>query len=327
MDRYGSATAARSGKLGAVRVLRPLALTLLAACGSLAYYDPDGDGGRGPRETGELTDTVPIGDDDDDDDTIPTGPSSEDCLAVGDEDADGDADCADPDCATTCDADDDGHLRRDLGGDDCDDGDPGVHPGVFDDCDGVDDDCSDTVDDGDGDTDGADACDDCDDADASRHPGAVDTCDGVDSDCDAEDCVGFGDGFEAGSFGPEWVRGGDRGFFVTDVDVHSGTWSARSYNIGDGSTSTLEITLTFATDGAITFWHTGDTEACCDKLRIHQDGTMLGVWSGSWAWTETTYPVTAGVHTFVWRYSKDGSESHGTDRVFVDDIFAANGVP
>ncbi len=301
----------------------PLVATLaLAACGSLSYYEPTTD--VGPAETGQPATTGIVGDDDDDD---TTGPPVEDCLAPGDEDADGDADCADPDCATTCDADEDGVITRDLGGEDCDDGDPDVRPGVFDDCDGEDDDCNDVADDGDADRDGATVCADCDDGDAGRHPGAPDVCDGFDADCDALDCSGFSDGFESGALGNDWVVDGTRGFVISQADAHSGTWSAKSGAISDYQTSTLELALDFSADGTISFWHTGETEACCDDLKFLVDGVVVDTWSGTWAWRQATFPVSAGSHRFVWRYRKDESRSNGSDRVFVDDVVATNGFP
>ncbi len=84
---------------------------------------------------------------------------------------------------------------------DCDDGDPSVYPGALETCNGVDDDCSGSVDEGiDLDGDGWYGCggDDCDDADDDIYPGAVEACNGVDDDCDgvADDGVdGDGDGW------------------------------------------------------------------------------------------------------------------------------------
>ncbi len=94
---------------------------------------------------------------------------------------------------------------------DCDDGDPGIHPGADELCNGIDDDCdgvsdeddaldavpwnADTDGDGYGDPDAtALACDappnyvgdatDCDDGDAAVFPGADELCNGLDDDCD-----------------------------------------------------------------------------------------------------------------------------------------------
>jgi hypothetical protein len=96
---------------------------------------------------------------------------------------------------------------------DCDDGDPGVHPGVHEYCNGFDDDCDGETDEGealdaevyyadrDGDGHGnprlarsacsvpegyVDETGDCDDDDATAHEGGEEVCDGADNDCDGE---------------------------------------------------------------------------------------------------------------------------------------------
>ena len=109
---------------------------------------------------------------------------------------------------TTCadDADGDG-VTADA---DCDDSDPSVHPFAEEVCDGVDNNCDGTIDEGvtatwyrdaDGDgigvsEDSVEACAqpsgyaardlDCDDADPGSYPGAAESCDGVDNDCDGD---------------------------------------------------------------------------------------------------------------------------------------------
>lgn len=109
----------------------------------------------------------------------------------GDGDGYGRADGAACLCAPT------GILTASVPGD-CDDEDPGRHPGLEDVCNGVDDDCNGLPDEGcdvDGDGWCASAVEgdpaacphgggDCDDLDASVHPGAVETCNGKDDDCD-----------------------------------------------------------------------------------------------------------------------------------------------
>ena len=72
---------------------------------------------------------------------------------------------------------------------DCDDEDPGRHPGVTDLCNGTDDDCDGQVDEvsTDADGDGYSDCVDCDDSDPTVHPFAADICgDVIDRDCDGE---------------------------------------------------------------------------------------------------------------------------------------------
>ena len=90
-----------------------------------------------------------------------------------DDDGDGHSECGDP-----------------VVGGDCDDGDPGIHPGADEGCDGVDTDCDGWPAPAEEDLDGdgfAPCSGDCDEADAQVHPGAAEACDGaLDNDCDGQ---------------------------------------------------------------------------------------------------------------------------------------------
>ncbi|HLC76389.1 MAG TPA: MopE-related protein [Candidatus Peribacterales bacterium] len=88
---------------------------------------------------------------------------------------------------------------------DCNDTSSGVYPGAAEQCNGVDDDCSGTIDEGfDADNDGyytgGGVCGaiDCNDGNATINPGATEVCDAVDNNCDGTANEGFdqdGDGF------------------------------------------------------------------------------------------------------------------------------------
>ncbi|MBI2377320.1 MAG: putative metal-binding motif-containing protein [Deltaproteobacteria bacterium] len=135
--------------------------------------------------------------------------ATESCGDALDQDCDGDPSNGCPACNTSVDADFDGSNQC-L---DCDDSNGAVRPGVAERCDGVDQDCDGTTDEGfDGDSDGYTTCGtvpgggidparvDCDDANAAKHPGACELCtlagapvacgaandggNGVDEDCD-----------------------------------------------------------------------------------------------------------------------------------------------
>ncbi|MCB9664710.1 MAG: putative metal-binding motif-containing protein [Alphaproteobacteria bacterium] len=110
-----------------------------------------------------------------------------------------------------------GHTRED---DDCDDTDPGVHPGAEESCDSAEDaNCDGYQGDADPDRDGFPACEDCGEGDPKVYPGAPETWyDGIDQDCAGDD---------------DWDRDGDGHRLPTapgggddcddgDPDVHPG---------------------------------------------------------------------------------------------------------
>jgi len=177
-------------------------------------FDGDGDGDDCSVDCDDNDDTLDTLDIDGDGQTSCDGDCDDADAAIDNLDLDGDGQTScDGDCDDTdpdlnrLDGDGDGYDSCDDG--DCDDDDPGAYPGAPESCNGVDDDCGGTVDegfDGDGDsytTCGADgtpgtADDDCDDADATTYPGAPELCDGLDNNCNgvvpADELDADGDG-------------------------------------------------------------------------------------------------------------------------------------
>lgn len=132
-----------------------------------------------------------------------------------------------------------------------------------------------------------------------------------------------GEGFESNSFTAlPWVNTSAMPWAIVTgtSNVHSGSFAAKSGAIGNNGSTTLQLTLNVAAPGNIRFWRKVSSENNYDFLKFFVDGTEMGSWSGTVAWGEMTYPVSAGSHTFKWTYSKDVSQASGSDCAWIDDI-------
>ncbi|MEK7632529.1 MAG: putative metal-binding motif-containing protein [Patescibacteria group bacterium] len=211
---------------------------------------------------------------------------------------------ADEDCTAMEDLNCDGSFGyADADGDlvpaceDCDDTNANAYPGNTEVCDGVDNDCEDTVDedaadeltwyeDLDGDTYGDSdsttfACDepigyvadsaDCDDAAATVNPGAAEVCNDVDDDCDGgtdEDLAvtvyytdADGDGYGAGSGSSECADPGAGYSTVnTDCDDTNGAINPAAVETCDGEDNDCEGTVDEGAVDALTWFADGDND-------------------------------------------------------------------
>jgi hypothetical protein len=148
--------------------------------------------------------------------------------------------------------------------------------------------------------------------------------------CDPVTCVVVGcqphyqQDFEGAQMPSEFGSGGSAPWYLWSGNPHGGLQAARSGVIGHNANSELTLTLQYDTAGDLSFWHTENTELCCDFLELWIDGARTGYWSGS-PWTQETVNILPGKHTIVWRYYKDSGVAPSQDAVAIDDIAAGNG--
>jgi Zinc carboxypeptidase/Carboxypeptidase regulatory-like domain/FlgD Ig-like domain len=126
--------------------------------------------------------------------------------------------------------------------------------------------------------------------------------------------------FEDGLLGGCWTLGGNADWSLDINEVYEGFFSARSGSIGHGENSSIEISLYVPINDEISFYKKVSSEADFDYLKFYIDGELQEQWSGTEDWTRETYPVTAGVHTFIWSYVKDGGAQSGSDCGWIDNI-------
>mgnify|MGYP001365521734 CR=1 FL=1 len=120
------------------------------------------------------------------------------------------------------------------------------------------------------------------------------------------------------------------------LNVFTGGYSARSglntdittNNPGDNTLSDLEITMDVIQDGSISFYKKVSCEAqgnqWYDYLTFYIDDVEQDRWAGEVPWSQNSYNVTEGEHTFKWSFTKDEDSSDnipsGQDAVWIDNI-------
>ncbi|GEM_PF-2460376 len=129
----------------------------------------------------------------------------------------------------------------------------------------------------------------------------------------------WGDDFEGGELGDEWV-GGNFPWIISQTMPHGGVNNAENTDIDNNEIALMEVDLDFVQDGSVSFWFRTSTENNFDFLEFFIDDVEIDGWAGINPWTEFSVDVGAGAHTLRWQYSKDVSVSTADDTVWVDDI-------
>ena len=160
----------------------------------------------------------------------------------------------------------------------------------------------------------------------------------VSEDAPIGTAVSFGFVVEAGSYGFDQSFGTSIGLVLEDFetgdfsqfpwetnweisgDAYEGSYSVKSTNNSDNTTSELSVQLEVTSNGTISFFRKVSSEANYDYLYFYIDGSLQDQWAGEVPWGEVSYPVTYGTHTFTWEYYKDQSVSNGSDCAWVDYI-------
>ena len=127
--------------------------------------------------------------------------------------------------------------------------------------------------------------------------------------------------FETGDFSSfEWEFANNANWTIVDNGANNGTYCAKSGTISDRQSTSLVLTIEVLAAGDLSFYKKVSSENNYDFLRFYIDNVEKGSWSGNVNWSQESYPVTAGTHTFKWTYEKDAYVSNGSDCAWIDDI-------
>lgn len=129
--------------------------------------------------------------------------------------------------------------------------------------------------------------------------------------------------FESGNFNSfAWQFDGDAEWVITG-DAQEGSYCAMSGDIDDGQSTSMKLVVEFPYDDEVSFYRKLHCDYY-DKLFFLVDGQQYAMWQGGNStavpWEQFTYTIPQGVHTLEWKYKKDGSDSFGSDCVYVDNI-------
>ncbi len=127
--------------------------------------------------------------------------------------------------------------------------------------------------------------------------------------------------FESGDFSAfNWTQGNNP-WEITQSDVYEGTYCARSKTgLSNSSSSELSITLNVSQAGTISYYRKISSETNWDKFTFSIDGSVKETLSGDQDWEQVSFNVSAGNHTFLFKYTKDQSVSSGSDCAWIDNI-------
>ncbi|MDR0970724.1 MAG: C25 family cysteine peptidase [Lentimicrobiaceae bacterium] len=127
--------------------------------------------------------------------------------------------------------------------------------------------------------------------------------------------------FESGGFEEfEWNNTSSSPWTVVQNEKFEGSYSTKSGNIGNNGNTNLVLTYESGIADTLSFYYKVSSESGYDKLIFYIDNVEKGSWSGSVNWTEAKYAVSAGTHQFKWSYTKDVSQTGGSDCAWIDYI-------
>ena len=117
----------------------------------------------------------------------------------------------------------------------------------------------------------------------------------------------------------DFENSGDAYWYRDNTVAYEGAYSLKSGDISDNQNTTVQFTRTVSS-GTFSFYYKVSSEQNYDFLKFYIDGVEKGSWSDEIDWTQASFTVSAGSHTFKWEYTKDESQSEGSDCAWIDNI-------
>lgn len=126
--------------------------------------------------------------------------------------------------------------------------------------------------------------------------------------------------FEYGVIDSQFFHTGDAYWEIDSIYFLEGYLSISSGLISNDQTSSISVILNVAKDDYISFYKKVQSEPGFDYMNFYIDSVLQDQWSGFDNWSKDSFEVSPGIHTFTWEYAKDGNNSLGLDKAWLDFI-------
>jgi hypothetical protein len=127
--------------------------------------------------------------------------------------------------------------------------------------------------------------------------------------------------YETGNFQKyPWRFFGETAWTINQASPFEGDYCAKSGTVTHNQQSAMYLQKEVLSASLISFYCKVSSEPNYDFLIFYIDGQEQGRWAGEMDWTLKSYPVKAGLHTFLWTYKKDVSQNVGQDCAWLDYI-------
>ncbi|MEA2055031.1 MAG: DNRLRE domain-containing protein [Candidatus Thermoplasmatota archaeon] len=115
-----------------------------------------------------------------------------------------------------------------------------------------------------------------------------------------------------------WSTGGNANWFGQTQTYYYGGDAAQSGDISDNQNTWIKTTV--GGQGTLKFYWKVSSETNYDYLRFYIDSSQQTGISGNVDWQQKTYSISSGSHELMWKYTKDGSVSSGSDCGWLDKV-------
>ena len=110
-------------------------------------------------------------------------------------------------------------------------------------------------------------------------------------------------------------------WFVTNEQPYAGNYCIRSKeDLNGNDQSDFSITINCSAAENISYFRKVSSEDGYDFFKFYIDDTEMDSQTGSTDWSQASFPVNPGTHTFKFSYQKDSDIIDGSDCAWVDNI-------